>query len=720
MAQKKNANNPEEKAETHETTPHKHTTPKHVGEEKRMSKRRAVIVGINDYQGTWNDLPSCVKDAESFRDYLNHKLGFTEIRVLTDKQATRSNVTAGLDWLFENATAQDRLVFFYSGHGTTKPDGNVMQEYLCLYDDILQDDELSRRTQDLPDGVFTAIIDCCFSGGMEKRRYEAVVQGFGESSVGTIGHIPSLSVERSQVKTFLSDPQQLRMQEDAEERATFYKPFAQSTRLTPGGFRKTFQAQVAEESDLVMRGTLLAASLETETAAAATSQTNGLSAFTFALLKVFEGRGQALSLNELVQLITIELRMLGLRQSPRLKTRPPQLAERPFLSMEHVSMPSTYGERQIDRRTVESLAYAVLNNVFSMGTQARNPWTVTTPQWRENMYTQSNVANITASVIPQVMESVQREYARRGQVHAFSPAFGSWAQPALSQPWINPGAQLHGFAPQFGAFPTTQPYGYLPQIPGLLSQPFGYAPQLGISPVGGINVRPLQFCALECAQRIASQVLQTLPIEYRHVVQPALASVIPLIVETVSREINRLHPYLSQAAHNIRERQHIEWTIYNIIVSIVDSIIREHHVRVGQQYGFGYGAVSPMSTVGYGFAGMVPQTEQIVIWQTINAIVPTIVELIERERVRLTQVGQQFTHETVNLLVPQIVAHVQQMPIPANVALVLPTIIDAICRQLVLQTPLTATYGPQAPITGAFPTASVAPTVPAFNMPAMA
>ena len=63
------------------------STHEQTGDVLSMSKRRALVVGINDYQGTANDLSSCVKDAESFKDFLNHNLGFTEIKLLTDNQS---------------------------------------------------------------------------------------------------------------------------------------------------------------------------------------------------------------------------------------------------------------------------------------------------------------------------------------------------------------------------------------------------------------------------------------------------------------------------------------------------------------------------------------------------------------------------------------------------------------------------------------------------------
>ncbi|MDX1985672.1 MAG: caspase family protein [Candidatus Obscuribacter sp.] len=381
-------------------------------EEKQMFKRKAVIVGINDYKGTINDLPSCVRDAEAFADCLNHKFGFSEIKLLTDSEATLPAVSSALDWLVKGAASGDRLVFYYSGHGTTQPSGNVMEEYLVLYDDLLKDDLLSQKTQDIPDGVLTVILDSCFSGGMEKRLYETVNKAAfatGLESLSNFGHtyIP----ERSKVKSFMCEPVKAKVIEDSMAKTTVYKPFGQSGKLTPGGYELALaKASISDETDQVqLKGVLISASTETETATASTSQTNGLSAFTFCVLRVLETRGLNLSFQQLIEESIVELRALGLRQTPLLKARPEALVLRTFLNLDSVP-PTSQGTSPQSRQLIDSLISRIRQQIGSLSSI------------RTNAMNDKAVIDLLTAILPAIIDSVAREktmvppYSYTGQV----------------------------------------------------------------------------------------------------------------------------------------------------------------------------------------------------------------------------------------------------------------------------------------------------------------
>ena len=98
-------------------------------------------------------------------------LDFENVKSDYDDKATLANVQAGLSWLFDGAGADDRLVFFFSGHGYQAAKGDNLEEVLCLYDEFLFDDVLSQKTQGLPPGVFTLVSDSCHSGGMYKMIF---------------------------------------------------------------------------------------------------------------------------------------------------------------------------------------------------------------------------------------------------------------------------------------------------------------------------------------------------------------------------------------------------------------------------------------------------------------------------------------------------------------------------------------------------------------------
>jgi len=136
--------------------------------------RKALCVGINDYPYEGNDLKGCVNDALGWADLLVGHFDFprADVKLMTDRQATKRNIMAGLKDLLAGATAGDVLVFTNSSHGTyvvdTSGDEPKYDEAICPYDvahNLILDDELRALFADLPRGVrLTVISDSCFSG----------------------------------------------------------------------------------------------------------------------------------------------------------------------------------------------------------------------------------------------------------------------------------------------------------------------------------------------------------------------------------------------------------------------------------------------------------------------------------------------------------------------------------------------------------------------------
>jgi len=84
----------------------------------------AYVVGISDYEGTANDLQYCDDDAQAMKSWLQSE-GFT-IRMDLDLSATADNITAGLQWLIDNADPGDEVAFCYSGHGARSSYGSAI------------------------------------------------------------------------------------------------------------------------------------------------------------------------------------------------------------------------------------------------------------------------------------------------------------------------------------------------------------------------------------------------------------------------------------------------------------------------------------------------------------------------------------------------------------------------------------------------------------------
>ena len=317
-------------------------------------QRKAVVVGINDYNGDANDLPSCINDANAFREVLENDYSFNQVVQFVDGEATVAAVTAALQDLFKGASPDDRLVFFFSGHGTTSQRAGIMEECIVLHDGYLFDDAISQMTQALPPGILTLVMDSCYSGGLEKRLLTPVFKGFVVS-------------ERAQVKAYTRpDHQQFVAHIDAQDSATAIKRFGESvfSRTTPIiadaldpiiGFQAFAPAPVSDEIRQVqMKGVLLSACLETETAAASTALTEGKSAFTFALLRSLKKLGAGATLAALVEATQSTIKSIGLTQTPLLK-EPQHPAGLRFRSFIEFGAPKDVGQAEASTDIMSSL-----------------------------------------------------------------------------------------------------------------------------------------------------------------------------------------------------------------------------------------------------------------------------------------------------------------------------------------------------------------------------
>ena len=89
-----------------------------------VAESRALLVGVGHYQYPGIDLPAIDLDLERMRETLN-RLGFEnrQIRTLLDEQATSTAVVKEFaTWLREGVKPDDRVVFYFSGHGSNVPD----------------------------------------------------------------------------------------------------------------------------------------------------------------------------------------------------------------------------------------------------------------------------------------------------------------------------------------------------------------------------------------------------------------------------------------------------------------------------------------------------------------------------------------------------------------------------------------------------------------------
>jgi|SRR5215204_271516 len=139
-----------------------------------MPKGISLHVGVNETDPdcfALSPLDGCVNDATAMY-YLAKLRGFTERRLLTDKEATFENVTKMIQYAAGELVSEgDVFLFTFAGHGTqvSDEDGELFEfqdEAIVLHDRILIDDVLRRRywPKFNPGVRVIFVTDCCHGG----------------------------------------------------------------------------------------------------------------------------------------------------------------------------------------------------------------------------------------------------------------------------------------------------------------------------------------------------------------------------------------------------------------------------------------------------------------------------------------------------------------------------------------------------------------------------
>ncbi len=135
----------------------------------------ALVVGIEDYRSV-TPTPGARGDAERFAELLETTMGVphNNIRLLTDDDATRSDILATVSWLQNNVPSDARIFFFFSGHGS--PEVESGDSYLLPYEGRPETlefsgipmDEVLTGLEQTPARDVLAFVDACFSGSGDR------------------------------------------------------------------------------------------------------------------------------------------------------------------------------------------------------------------------------------------------------------------------------------------------------------------------------------------------------------------------------------------------------------------------------------------------------------------------------------------------------------------------------------------------------------------------
>jgi hypothetical protein len=138
----------------------------------RYSASRALVVGINKYQHA-SPLSYAIRDSEETSQVLKDEFGFDEKNIifLTDANATRAHIMDSFLSYVGGTEADDRIVFFFAGHGHTVSGHRGEVGYLVPYDGdthslstLIRWDEFTRNAELIPAKHILFVMDACYGG----------------------------------------------------------------------------------------------------------------------------------------------------------------------------------------------------------------------------------------------------------------------------------------------------------------------------------------------------------------------------------------------------------------------------------------------------------------------------------------------------------------------------------------------------------------------------
>jgi len=144
------------------------------------SESRALLIGVGNYRNPNANLRGIDKDIRMMKEVAG-VMGYksSQMKVLEDSEAALSDIEEAIeDWLVRGVTKNDRVLFYFSGHGSQIPDKNgdekdSVDEVLVPYDvdvagrtlkNVFLDDKFGKILSRIPSGEVVVLIDACHSG----------------------------------------------------------------------------------------------------------------------------------------------------------------------------------------------------------------------------------------------------------------------------------------------------------------------------------------------------------------------------------------------------------------------------------------------------------------------------------------------------------------------------------------------------------------------------
>lgn len=227
-----------------------------------------LSVGVSDYSDVsgLRDLGLAAKDAQDLASAFKQQEGLlyqkVELRVLTDKEATATNIKDGLDWVRQQTTAKDVCAILLAGHGDNDNQGHY---FFCPHDfdnsrrlsTTVGFDVIKETVSTLP-GKVLFFIDTCHAGNALGKMV-ATRSGSSGPDINRIAN--ELSGDENGAVVFSSSTGRQLSQEKGE--------------WGNGAFTKAVVEGINGEADLLKNGKITIASLETYVAERVKTLTGG-------------------------------------------------------------------------------------------------------------------------------------------------------------------------------------------------------------------------------------------------------------------------------------------------------------------------------------------------------------------------------------------------------------------------------------------------------------
>lgn len=142
----------------------------------------ALLIGVSEYQHSFNPLPGVVKDVEAMQKVLqNPEIGGFEVKTLLNPDLVK--MRTAIETLFSGRQRDDLVLLYFSGHGITDERCNLYFAISSTQKKQFQSTGVEasfvhRIMENSRSRRQVVILDCCFSGAFPNKGLLAKDRGF--------------------------------------------------------------------------------------------------------------------------------------------------------------------------------------------------------------------------------------------------------------------------------------------------------------------------------------------------------------------------------------------------------------------------------------------------------------------------------------------------------------------------------------------------------------